>query len=226
MVAEDELSSIRDLTAIGSTLYFVANNGVIGAELWKSNGTALGTVLIKDILPGELGSSPSELTAGLTAAGGTLFFVATRCQRQPQALEEQWHRYKHCADPPTTGVVSPSELTSVNNTLFFAATDGTGRELWKSNGTAAGTVRVKDIYAGVGSSSPAELTSANGTLYFAANDGSGAELWKSDGTAAGTVLVKDILPGLTGSLPQNLAQVRSSKRILFAANEGSTGVEL
>ena len=40
-------------------------------------------------------------------------------------------------------------LTNVNGTLFFAADDGThGNELWKSDGTAAGTVLVKDINTG------------------------------------------------------------------------------
>ncbi|MEB3831575.1 ELWxxDGT repeat protein, partial [Phormidium sp. CCY1219] len=71
--------------------------------------------------------------------------------------------------------------------------DGTnGFELWKSDGTAAGTVLVKDIRSGSGSSNPSNLTNINGTLYFGADDGTnGFELWKSDGTAAGTVLVKD-----------------------------------
>ena len=73
----------------------------------------------------------------------------------------------------------------------------TGQELWKSDGTAAGTTLVKNIRPGSGtSSSPRELTNVNGTLFFVADDGvTGQELWKSDGTAAGTVLVRDIHPG-------------------------------
>uniref|UniRef100_UPI00056C1DDD hypothetical protein n=1 Tax=Microcystis aeruginosa TaxID=1126 RepID=UPI00056C1DDD len=68
-------------------------------------------------------------------------------------------------------------------------------ELWKSDGTAAGTVLVKDINPGSSSSYPGSLTAVGNTLFFTAYDGlggSGTELWKSDGTAAGTVLVKDI----------------------------------
>ena len=67
----------------------------------------------------------------------------------------------------------PSDLTNVNGTLFFTADDGTnGRELWKSDGTAAGTVLVKDIYPGTSGSYPTRyLTNVNGTLFFAANDG-------------------------------------------------------
>ena len=95
----------------------------------------------------------------------------------------------------------PSFLTAVGNTLYFEADDGVnGSELWKSDGTAAGTVLVKDISPGARSSSPASLTAVGNTLYFKANDGlNGVELWKSDGTAAGTVLVKDISPGAGSS---------------------------
>ena len=85
-------------------------------------------------------------------------------------------------------------LVDVNGTLFFIADDGVnGAELWKSNGTAGGTVLVKDIRVGTSGSSLANLTNVNGTLFFSADDGvNGLELWKSDGTASGTVLVKDI----------------------------------
>ncbi len=70
---------------------------------------------------------------------------------------------------------------------------GAGSELWKSDGTSAGTVLVCDIRPGASSASPSSLTDVNGTLYFQANDGTnGSELWKSDGTSAGTVLVRDI----------------------------------
>ena len=46
-----------------------------------------------------------------------------------------------------------------------------GWELWKSDGTAAGTVLVKDIRAGHDGSIPGYLTNVNGTLFFQANDG-------------------------------------------------------
>ena len=93
--------------------------------------------------------------------------------------------------------INPSNLTVVGNTLYFSAADGVnGTELWKSDGTALGTVLVKDIRPGSSSSSPGSLTVVGNTLYFTSDDGvNGKELWKSDGTAAGTVLVKDILTG-------------------------------
>ena len=65
--------------------------------------------------------------------------------------------------------------------------------MWKSDGTASGTVMVKDIYSGIDSSYPNYLTAVGNTIYFAADNGiNGLELWKSDGTDVGTVMVKDI----------------------------------
>jgi trimeric autotransporter adhesin len=60
--------------------------------------------------------------------------------------------------------------------------DGTkGTELWKTDGTEAGTVMVKDINLGSSNGSPSSLTPFNGTQYFSASDGmNGKELWKTD----------------------------------------------
>lgn len=73
----------------------------------------------------------------------------------------------------------PRFLTNVGRTLFFAADDGTdGYELWKSDGTEAGTVQVNDIYPESGGSHPKSLANVAGTLFFAANDGThGRELF-------------------------------------------------
>jgi ELWxxDGT repeat protein len=74
---------------------------------------------------------------------------------------------------------NPSEFTAVGNTLYFTADDGiNGNELWKSDGTASGTVMVKDINYGTGGSYPRDFTAIGNTLCFTANDGySGIELY-------------------------------------------------
>src|SRR5207249_5557333 len=120
-----------------------------------------------------------------------------------------------------------------NGALYFQASDGvtgSGFELWKTNGTAAGTVLVKNWAV---TSFPSGFTvfhgandGANGALYFQADDGvSGLELGKSDGTLAGTVLVKDINTTATvGSFPNSLAVFNGA--LYFRADDGSSGFEL
>src|SRR5205807_664442 len=120
----------------------------------------------------------------------------------------------------------------------------TGLELWKSDGTAAGTAPLKDINTTTAGSNPYGLTDINGTLFFAAfSPATGTELWKSDGTAAGTkdirpgspgpaslttaagtVLVKDINPGPGRSDPSEMTLVNG--QVFFTALDPVTGVEL
>lgn len=118
-----------------------------------------------------------------------------------------------------------TEVVNFNDEFFFFANDGTsGNELWKSEGTAAGTVLVKDINPGIGNSFPVALNNLNGTRIFRANDGTtGTERWRSDGTAAGTVLVKDINSGKDSSTLTNSKDVNGT--LFFAANDGTNGRE-
>ena len=214
------------LTNADGTLFFSAIDGVHGRELWKSDGTAAGTVLVKDIAPGISDSFPDELIN----VNGTVFFAAN----DGTTGNELWK-----SDGTAAGTVlvkdinlgsgrsDPSDFVNVNGTLFFSAFDSVdGDELWKSDGTTAGTVMVKDIRPGAAlSSSPDFLTNVNDTLFFAADDGMhGFELWKSDGTSAGTVMVKDIEPGPDPSNPGPMVNVNGT--LFFQAFDSMHGLEL
>ncbi|MGH7893374.1 MAG: ELWxxDGT repeat protein, partial [Candidatus Binatia bacterium] len=174
-------ANIRDLVKVGGTVYFAADDGVTGTELWRSDGTAVGTVRVTDLRPGSA-HSLTPFAAGLIKGAGA--------------------------------------------TVYFPATDGiAGIELWKSDGTTAGTVRVKDINPGPGDSLggayETSLIAANGHLYFAAYDGAtGGELWTSDGTAVGTVRLTDIGPGSTFSLSDEITQL-GGKLVFGAANDAA-----
>jgi ELWxxDGT repeat protein len=75
----------------------------------------------------------------------------------------------------------PADLVAIGNIVYFTTYTGVnGQELWRSDGTAAGTVLVKDIWPGSGSSFfYPSLTNVNGVLYFGANNGvHGQELWR------------------------------------------------
>jgi ELWxxDGT repeat protein len=115
-------------------------------------------------------------------------------------------------------------LTNGNGTLFFSSDGGgTGAELWKSNGTAAGTARVKDLVPGPGGSSPRELQGINGVLFFEADLPSGGRgFWRSNGTAEGTVPMLNDPGPLTGM--RYLTNVNG--QLFFAGTDVVHGEEL
>ncbi len=214
-------------TNINGTLFFAAGNSTIGLELWKSDGTAVGTALVKNINP-----SGDSFPIDFTNVNGTLFFSAGDGTNGA----ELWK-----SDGTTAGTILVKDirpgragssligLTNVNGTLFFRANDGiNGSELWKSDGTVTGTVMVKNINPSGGSWNRSfELININGTLFFVADDGTnGAELWKSDGTAIGTVMVKDINPGSADSLNGTSELININGTLFFRADDGTNGNEL
>lgn len=212
-------------SARGGAMYFTADDGRSGVELWRSVGTGVGTELVSDIRLGSAGSLPDNLTEGRTAA---LFFTAD----DGTYGRELWSAFGNSAGlvkdiNPGDAPSDPSWLTRVSSTLFFTADDGSnGRELWTSNNSIGGTVMVRDINPGPTGASPHDLTNVGDAyFFFAANDGSdGDELWKSDGTENGTVLVADIRPGPDGSSPAHMANVDGT--LFFTADDGTRGVEL
>jgi len=236
------------LTNVGGKLYFAANGGTDdlpnNVELWKSDGTDAGTVLAADLnvygFYGDVGFEYSSFPMGLTAVGSSVFFVAWPSGYSPSPFVTNTTNGKtteiRVADPsgktsdslssPYHSFIDAGRSSIVfNGEVYFAATNGlNGYELWKTNGTVAGTVLVKDILPGDESSYPGEFTIVGTTLYFVAEGPAGSELWKTNGTAAGTVQVKDIAAGTAGSDPSALTAV--GNKLYFFANDGKTGAEL
>lgn len=113
----------------------------------------------------------------------------------------------------------------LGSAFYFPADDGaTGYELWKTDGTEAGTVQVRDIYPGPDASGIKPF-SGLGSLFMGADDGSsGNELWKSDGTQAGTGLLADIFPGSNSSFPNQFTEAGGF--VYFSAFDETHGWEL
>jgi ELWxxDGT repeat protein len=216
-------SNPQYLTNVNGELFFTADDGVHGRELWKSDGTAAGTVLVKDINPGSAGSAPHDLTS----VNGELFFSADdgvhgAALWKSDGTDAGTVMVKG-ADPGGLPV-DPFDLADVNGRLFFVGSDNSHFEqLFTSDGTEAGTVLVKDL--GLSPGNIESLTNVDGELFFVGNDGvHGRELWKSDGTDAGTVMVKDINPGRAESIPAGLTNVNGV--LYFTANDGVQGIGL
>src|SRR5262249_44109016 len=232
-------NDVRYLAAMGGTVFFRANDGIHGSELWRSDGTEAGTYMVKDINPNGANSTPADLTV----VGNTLFFSAYDGTQGggPHGVElwksDGTEGGTQLVEDIYSGSTSsnPRYLTNVGGTLFFSAFDGPQgggthrRELWKSTeGTAANPDLVEAIDLSSGSY-PYDLTNVGGPLFFRASDGPeptqhGQELWKStDGTADNTELVEDI--NTAGeSTPHQLTNVGGT--LFFAADDGTHGVEL
>ena len=196
-------------------------------ELWRSNGTTAGTTLVKNINPASGGSS---IPTGFTAMGNFIYFSAM------SSIDQGFELWRSDGTSGGTTLVKdidtslmssamPQEFTVCRNLLFFTAESGDPsvsqtrqRELYVSNGTAAGTFMVKDIGGADISSDVHSLSACNNKVYFAANDGtSGEELWVSDGTLAGTVMIKNLSPLDGSSYPESLTPFDG--KLFFTASQ-------
>ena len=238
------------LTAIGTTLYFRAYDRTHGVELWRSDGTASGTLMVKDLMQhnnqgvqsADAGSHYTDFQDPyFTAIGSTIFFRAgTNYYDAVHAHDfvdngtELWK-----TDGTANGTIvvkdinigsgssNPTYLTAVGNSLYFSADDGTnGTELWKSDGTANGTMMLKDINNGSGGSTPQKFIKHGNTLFFVAYDTTnGYSLWKSDGTTNGTIIVKDINDRNDNFNPFEFVKAYGNT-LYFSASDGTNGYEL
>lgn len=211
-------------------IYFQATNGNLlnGAELWVTDGTTAGTMMLKDINPGTASSSPTNFIE----YKGLLYFTATTYNEgtelwRTDGTEAGTVLFKDLY--PGLSSSSPTNYVILNGNLIFrAAFDATGNEPWITDGTAIGTQMLKNI-----NQSPAANASSfmgvpvlfNGKAYFSATDTLyGAELWVTDGTVDGTKLVKDINSGKTSSTPLFLTV--AGGKLFFRATDTIGGTEL
>ncbi|MFN8322750.1 MAG: ELWxxDGT repeat protein [Chitinophagales bacterium] len=207
-----------DFVVFNGTMYFQAEDATNGNELWKTDGTTSGTILVKDIAPSNNGSDPEFFVV----SNNTVYFCAQDINGKGIWKTDGTDAGTVSVSTLPSGMYIPSALVNVNGTMFFTVNDpfANGVELWKCDGTSAGTSIVKDINPGMPHSNPAELTNVNGTLYFTANDGAnGIELWKSDGTDAGTVMVKNL-----DALYSDFTNANGT--LYFVATVSGTGTEL
>ncbi len=224
-----------EFTQLGSQVYFIIDNpggDDYDYQIWKSGGTGPGTSRLTDF-PGL--NAVRGLPAGLTAFQGSLYFFA-HLPDGPRAL---WRSdgtpagtavvraFPHQNIPGLFSLDTPElPIAVAGSHLVFAIDDGVhGREPWTSDGTASGTVLLRDVFPGANGSAVTSFSAVNGQLYFAANDGGhGTEVWRTDGTPAGTRLVQDVSPEGASSYPAGFTAV--GNLLFFTADDGLTGNEL
>ncbi len=209
---------------MGNAVYFAGTRAAEGTELWRSDGSALGTVLVSDLRPGPDSSAP----VNLTNIGGTLYFGANGSELwKSDGTAAGTTRVWDFRDPssPSWTLYQVRPIAQLNGWILLTVASRftsccLGIRLWATDGTTGGTESL-GFFDGFGFS---EIPFSSplvykGALYFGGRGG----LWKSDGTAAGTLLVK----GFSSTYPYvlyGLTEVGGT--LFFAANSSDSGVEL
>lgn len=216
----------RHLRRLGDWVIFTTGNSLSWRDLWRTDGTAAGTVELHSFA--AAGPVGGPLSGDFAVSGPRAYFL----------VATEWGDELWATDGTSAGTIRVSDLsldgsqawarrlTAVGERLYLGVYHAsTGEELWTSDGTAAGTRLVADLAPGAASSAPTELTAIEGLLAFAAADRvSGLEPWISDGTASGTYRLQDIAPGAASSSPEEFT--RFGDLLVFTAGDPEHGREL
>ena len=218
------------LASIGNVTYFFADHPDTGNELWKTDGTESGTVLVRDILPGP-GDGVSDIGFITRVLDNRLIFRAS----------DGVHGFELWAtDGTRDGTVQLVDITPTNqspllnwgpvvgSTLYFAATHDPSipRELWRTDGTPAGTRRV---VPGNTIHSVTAVAPLGSLLLFTGYAGESYGLYATDGTEEGTRLFAPFPASFGVSLGDSVLFVRivdGGERRLMRTDGTSSGTTL
>lgn len=237
-------SSPRDLYVYDGFLFFSADDGTNGRELWRTDGTTVGTTMVADIFPNNLnpafgkGSNP----AYFIELSNELYFAArgydvglnqiTGNELYKYSNTNGWNRVKDIYPGNiNSSIGSYNPFFILNNELYLAAQDGTAgsnQEIWKTDGTENGTIKVINATT-LNNVSPnfslldKKITVLNNKFFFEHN---AQQIWVTDGTNAGTQQLTN-----TGTLnvPIGVTAFQTivyNSEIYFGGNYPTQGVEL
>jgi len=198
----------RTMQSVNNLLLFTS-----GSTLWRSDGTTGGTVLVRDFGEGiitETGVFNNRLYIPIDARYE--LFVSDGSEEGTTLLQQD------------LGVdVTVFNFGVVNNQLFFNVDQqGPPTNLWRSDGTTGGTLRVHSM---PGYIDPIDMTVSGNHLFYAMHTTGGYEpeeneylqLWQSDLTNVNTKPVMDIFPGTTFPYSKNLENVNGE--LFFMSKE-------
>lgn len=186
---------------LGNSLLIYSRDGTqssSGYRLWRTDGTELGTTLLRSFPDYSISYWPS-----FTAMGGRLYFEGNDVEHGPEpwVTDGTPEGTALLADVNPGPVASRVTLGAIGARLLLVADHASlGRELWISDGSPAGTTSLlANIADDTGASRPGFLTASGSRLYFQAyHPETGYEPFVSDGTDTGTGILIDFIPGTVG----------------------------
>ncbi len=183
-------SEPNDLLRVGTKVFFTANDGSTGRELWVTDGSTNETYLVRDIYSGSKSSQPGAFFA----IDNILYFAATDAANGLQI----WR-----SDGTTAGTYRLTSFLNSSNQLrpviiqpegdlggsLYFILENSQRELWRIDGDTDQVQRIKTFALEV--SRPKQFVRSGNYLYFYTEysqySGKRPELWRTDGTEAGTI---------------------------------------
>ena len=164
--------------------------------IWRTNGGV--SLMVKDLTPKKSDAKPLN---GAKLIGSEIYFSGFTTEFGPELWKtkgelDNTEMVKDIyVDENYFNGSSVRDFIKIGANLYFTAKDNNnGLEVWKTDGTEAGTQMIKDINPGNNYSggAPGNLTEFNGMLYFTQFDSNNSQIWKTNGTEAGTVKVIDV----------------------------------
>ena len=225
--------SLNLFTIVNNTMYFIYYKPDGSDELWKTDGTEGGTVPIKNLGTGGLHTYLMPLTNG----SRVVFMVYDAANTSNDSL------WVSDGTPAGTNPVKRFARTATVNNVYPAfGEDGTGnglyvsfqdtangKQVWKTDGTAAGT-SLRTLFNTPAGCDPKGYYLDNGTMYFnGIFQGYGRELFKTPAIGGSFSLVKDFNPGSGDGNPEIMGRMPgfiNGDLLIVSANDGVYGQEL
>lgn len=238
-------SSPRNFIVYDGFLFFSADDGTNGRELWRTDGTASETIMVADIFPNNLNSQfgKDSNPSYFIEFNNELFFTARGYDvGLNQITGNELYKYSVLNGRELVKDIYPGNLNNgfgtsnpfviLNNQLFFMAQDGTTGnnqfELWRTDGTENGTTKALNL-ANLGGLSLENFISnkdfaiLNNKLFFEHNS---QRIWVTDGTPANTLQITGNGANNTPVNHTNFQPVVFNDEIYFDGNYPTQGVEV
>jgi ELWxxDGT repeat protein len=216
------LSTGEEMVTFGGYVYFAADDGVVGNELWRTDGTSAGTTRVRDFNPG--GAQANGNPRDFKIVGNRLLFTASNGQSGTAI---------YVVDPggapqltTATGSAGPANggtlLGAVAGRALLVHYNGSVNALYALGQTGTAFTKISAGNNNVDSNN-GSATVGNYAYYGqATGPNSATEPWRTNGTT--TEKVAEVRPGPDGSGP--FSWIATSDRAYFTADDGTHGREL